>query len=239
MEEWRGLQELRRRWRQRNRQEVDLCERQTRTQREKKGVGRYVSGNLALLALNRRASRANFDIWLAARSSPSARGDMPSAGAGPSAENRSSFEGSISLSAKAPVPTGTATSVLQAAKRKEWAWLKELLAKDPVKASREVDSGGWLPLHWALKTQGPPDVIAALLDANKEAAGQKTTMGKLPLHLAVTSKPDVEVVKLLLKADKELKRQNKSSAKAAVEVCLLYTSPSPRDGLLSRMPSSA
>ena len=26
---------------------------------------------------------------------------------------------------------------------------------------------------------------------------------------------------------------------ADVEVCLLYTSPSPRDGLLSRMPSSA
>ena len=26
---------------------------------------------------------------------------------------------------------------------------------------------------------------------------------------------------------------------AAAEVCLLYTSPSPRDGLLSRMPSSA
>ena len=29
------------------------------------------------------------------------------------------------------------------------------------------------------------------------------------------------------------------SAKAWAFVCLLYTSPSPRDGLLSRMPSSA
>ena len=27
--------------------------------------------------------------------------------------------------------------------------------------------------------------------------------------------------------------------RALVEACLLYTSPSPRDGLLSRMPSSA
>ena len=27
--------------------------------------------------------------------------------------------------------------------------------------------------------------------------------------------------------------------KALIEICLLYTSPSPRDGLLSRMPSSA
>ena len=30
-----------------------------------------------------------------------------------------------------------------------------------------------------------------------------------------------------------------SDVKAAIETCLLYTSPSPRDGLLSRMPSSA
>ena len=30
-----------------------------------------------------------------------------------------------------------------------------------------------------------------------------------------------------------------SSGQAAFTICLLYTSPSPRDGLLSRMPSSA
>ena len=29
------------------------------------------------------------------------------------------------------------------------------------------------------------------------------------------------------------------SPASATEICLLYTSPSPRDGLLSRMPSSA
>ena len=34
---------------------------------------------------------------------------------------------------------------------------------------------------------------------------------------------------------KKLKWQNFTN----VEICLLYTSPSPRDGLLSRMPSSA
>ena len=28
-------------------------------------------------------------------------------------------------------------------------------------------------------------------------------------------------------------------ARALTDICLLYTSPSPRDGLLSRMPSSA
>ena len=31
----------------------------------------------------------------------------------------------------------------------------------------------------------------------------------------------------------------RSQALARAEACLLYTSPSPRDGLLSRMPSSA
>ena len=36
-----------------------------------------------------------------------------------------------------------------------------------------------------------------------------------------------------LEADQELMRER------GLECCLLYTSPSPRDGLLSRMPSSA
>ena len=34
-------------------------------------------------------------------------------------------------------------------------------------------------------------------------------------------------------------RQLRKMKKATGEICLLYTSPSPRDGLLSRMPSSA
>ena len=39
---------------------------------------------------------------------------------------------------------------------------------------------------------------------------------------------------------KESKEElEKAKAKRAAAACLLYTSPSPRDGLLSRMPSSA
>ena len=39
---------------------------------------------------------------------------------------------------------------------------------------------------------------------------------------------------------KELVKLGKKNKKiVAVSCCLLYTSPSPRDGLLSRMPSSA
>ena len=37
----------------------------------------------------------------------------------------------------------------------------------------------------------------------------------------------------------ELREAGKLTASVFSEVCLLYTSPSPRDGLLSRMPSSA
>ena len=37
----------------------------------------------------------------------------------------------------------------------------------------------------------------------------------------------------------DAKREEKEAAELALRVCLLYTSPSPRDGLLSRMPSSA
>ena len=37
----------------------------------------------------------------------------------------------------------------------------------------------------------------------------------------------------------DLVRQRKVSRHASYIICLLYTSPSPRDGLLSRMPSSA
>ena len=42
------------------------------------------------------------------------------------------------------------------------------------------------------------------------------------------------------KASNELYRTNLSKGQTGLSVaCLLYTSPSPRDGLLSRMPSSA
>ena len=48
-----------------------------------------------------------------------------------------------------------------------------------------------------------------------------------------------EIVKMMkLKAEME-KKVNPHMQKPHINTCLLYTSPSPRDGLLSRMPSSA
>ena len=52
----------------------------------------------------------------------------------------------------------------------------------------------------------------------------------VPVLLA---EPDTEV-RLLLRADSDA-----ALAQRLEDLCLLYTSPSPRDGLLSRMPSSA
>ena len=41
------------------------------------------------------------------------------------------------------------------------------------------------------------------------------------------------------KADQEAKKKAEADAKKKADACLLYTSPSPRDATLSRMPSSA
>ena len=46
------------------------------------------------------------------------------------------------------------------------------------------------------------------------------------------SRSDIELIAVS-------KKQSKEKIIELLECCLLYTSPSPRDGLLSRMPSSA
>ena len=44
-----------------------------------------------------------------------------------------------------------------------------------------------------------------------------------------------KIIQIIQRGEREAARAKKEM----VEACLLYTSPSPRDGLLSRMPSSA
>ena len=62
--------------------------------------------------------------------------------------------------------------------------------------------------------------------------------------LQAASNEDPELlgqIEKLRKEEEKLKNKifSKLSTWQKVQVCLLYTSPSPRDGLLSRMPSSA
>ena len=73
----------------------------------------------------------------------------------------------------------------------------------------------------------------AVVEAVERAAAAGTSYGapterEVELAEAIRSRvPSVEKVRLV------------SSGTEAAMTCLLYTSPSPRDGLLSRMPSSA
>ena len=50
---------------------------------------------------------------------------------------------------------------------------------------------------------------------------------------------DDEMTELTLAEFNKVMTQVKTGVAASLSSCLLYTSPSPRDGLLSRMPSSA
>ena len=56
----------------------------------------------------------------------------------------------------------------------------------------------------------------------------------------VEATKDVKVTKPLPERDKtEVRKDYEYTRGNLYSICLLYTSPSPRDGLLSRMPSSA
>ena len=57
--------------------------------------------------------------------------------------------------------------------------------------------------------------------------------------LAEFSDQSIETVRLVFVDQHGILRGKTLVTSALVSACLLYTSPSPRDGLLSRMPSSA
>ena len=71
-------------------------------------------------------------------------------------------------------------------------------------------------------------LAAAVAGIDREALAPKTRLYALAKQVGVASK---ELVAQF--AQMGIKKSAQSS------LCLLYTSPSPRDGLLSRMPSSA
>ena len=76
------------------------------------------------------------------------------------------------------------------------------------------------------------------------AEGQRRYVESLSAYarqfLNMMEKPDVDHISGLSPAISiEQKTTSKNPRSTVGTVCLLYTSPSPRDGLLSRMPSSA
>ena len=75
------------------------------------------------------------------------------------------------------------------------------------------------------------------------AGGQNVNKVASAVHLRfdidASSLPAPIKEALLARRDRRINREGVVVIKAQRSRCLLYTSPSPRDGLLSRMPSSA
>jgi len=80
------------------------------------------------------------------------------------------------------------------------------------------------------------DVVEALIKSGADV-NTRTRGGYTPLHHAAGC-ASKRTVQLLLSADANINAKSKDGD-TPLNVCLLYTSPSPRDATLSRMPSSA
>ena len=94
----------------------------------------------------------------------------------------------------------------------------------------------------------PPPAAAAptsfSFDAPKEpvrTTTERTTSNQSSVGgiTETLSKQAVSVVETVQTAEGDTIQVQRADGAAALVACLLYTSPSPRDGLLSRMPSSA
>ena len=119
-------------------------------------------------------------------------------------------------------------------------WFTSLLQYDPAAAMKKVNQP-ILIVQGDLDRQVPTahaDKLATLAKARKKPGNVQVAKFPTLNHLLVPAKTG--------EVDEYSKLETKAvspevSAKIAewLKTCLLYTSPSPRDGLLSRMPSSA
>ena len=104
--------------------------------------------------------------------------------------------------------------------------------------------------------QANSDAIFRRMQTEREREAKEFRAKGAEMAVTITSTADKEVTVILADAQKKSEimkgegdgERNKifanafgqdSCPKALAKICLLYTSPSPRDGLLSRMPSSA
>ena len=92
----------------------------------------------------------------------------------------------------------------------------------------------------------PFSLSRALGAAGRTEEVQKLLYGKPALHIDCTGNISIENCREILQYNEDEFLLDMVMSRVAfkgdgilVDTCLLYTSPSPRDGLLSRMPSSA
>ena len=132
--------------------------------------------------------------------------------------------------------------LIEAVQRVSYKEVKQLLQSGvDVKVSR---TDGSTALSWAAQRPNI-QIVTALLEAGADPNSQDEN-GETPLILA-SARGDFQIVEALINsgADVTKKRWNgETPLHAAIfhgnlKVCLLYTSPSPRDQRGSRMPSSA
>ena len=86
-----------------------------------------------------------------------------------------------------------------------------------------------------------PGELAARIQVHLDLARRVSDRGRQASNdaLANTGGADSDPDAVIVAAVKRLIADNLATLPGLAEICLLYTSPSPRDGLLSRMPSSA
>ena len=112
----------------------------------------------------------------------------------------------------------------------------------PSHASVVVIGGGAIGCStiYHLSKYGITDVV--LLERDKISSGT-TWHSAAQVRALRSSRNLTELIKYSIKLYKDLEIETGQSVgwinKGSLSICLLYTSPSPRDGLLSRMPSSA
>ena len=81
--------------------------------------------------------------------------------------------------------------------------------------------------------------VAELGERFEERRLQAKAVQQAREALSVQFLSESELMQLVFRLKKEPNAEHVKLLAAVIKACLLYTSPSPRDGLLSRMPSSA
>ena len=139
------------------------------------------------------------------------------------------------LTGSQSAPTEVTTVVPAAAgERRVYVVDTSVLLADPKALTRFAEHEVVIPLVVITELEGKrhhPELGAMARASLRALEALRTAHASLTTPLQVNDEGGTLRV--------EINHQDLAGLPAALTICLLYTSPSPRDGLLSRMPSSA